>query len=493
MQRFVYSAAILAFSLWLPVSSMADDELIARQVMQKLQQQKKSGKLKGFSLDLKVEGGTVILEGRVSKPEQRTAILDAARRVPGVTQVVNGIEVGNAAPTVVPQVGQNAPRATAVTQKAEPTEVPKAKSIPIDIPTRPPVLAPVNPLVEQASNETSQKKPSAEPQVARQVARTTTPEPVQQPVTPARQKVDDQVIAQIITAQLKTLKDSGQLRGFGINMQVDKGTVWLKGRVSSDEQQALVLDVARRVGGVEQVINDLEIKPAKQRTVRPNTPEPVVNDASLKKMFQPPAAQGKSVVKSRSVTPAGTEALGSGVRQVSKQHVGTRRETQPAAAVQPLYEPTPAQMPVMAQPMMVPPGMAHPMMAQRPSPYVSVNHGGGQVPLAFAPSTAGGGAGAGSASGGPGMAGMRMPAHLPGSGAGVVPAQYDHPQMPGYAWPSYASHPNYGAVTYPKQYSPTAWPYIGPFYPYPQVPLGWRRVELKWKDGWWQLDFKDKY
>lgn len=66
---------------------------------------------------------------------------------------------------------------------------------------------------------------------------------------------------------------------------------------------------------------------------------------------------------------------------------------------------------------------------------------------------------------------------------------YDSPNMPGYAWPSYAASPNYAALTYPKQYSPTAWPYIGPFYPYPQVPLGWRKVCLEWDDGWWFLDF----
>lgn len=64
--------------------------------------------------------------------------------------------------------------------------------------------------------------------------------------------------------------------------------------------------------------------------------------------------------------------------------------------------------------------------------------------------------------------------------------------LPGYAWPAYASHPNYGAVSYPKQYSASAWPYIGPFYPYPQVPLGWRKVSLEWDDGWWFLDFHDK-
>ena len=77
-------------------------------------------------------------------------------------------------------------------------------------------------------------------------------------------------------------------------------------------------------------------------------------------------------------------------------------------------------------------------------------------------------------------------------GGGVAPARYDQPCMPNYAWPSYASYPNYAGVTYPKQYSPTAWPYIGPFYPYPQVPLGWRKVTLEWDDGWWFLDFKDQ-
>ena len=69
---------------------------------------------------------------------------------------------------------------------------------------------------------------------------------------------------------------------------------------------------------------------------------------------------------------------------------------------------------------------------------------------------------------------------------------YDSPNLPNYAWPGYAAYPNYAALTYPQQYSPSAWPYIGPFYPYPQVPLGWRKVSLEWDDGWWFLDFTDK-
>jgi hypothetical protein len=71
----------------------------------------------------------------------------------------------------------------------------------------------------------------------------------------------------------------------------------------------------------------------------------------------------------------------------------------------------------------------------------------------------------------------------------VRQVSHDHPAMPGYAWPGYAAYPNYAALTYPQQYSAAAWPYIGPFYPYPQVPLGWRKVTLEWDDGWWFLDF----
>ena len=76
---------------------------------------------------------------------------------------------------------------------------------------------------------------------------------------------------------------------------------------------------------------------------------------------------------------------------------------------------------------------------------------------------------------------------------GGVGLPSDNPQLPGYAWPGYAAAPNYAAVTYPRQYSASAWPYIGPFYPYPQVPLGWRRVTLEWDDGWWYLDFNDRH
>lgn len=99
----------------------------------------------------------------------------------------------------------------------------------------------------------------------------------------------------------------------------------------------------------------------------------------------------------------------------------------------------------------------------------------------------------GYAGGGPGYSGGPLPMGGTGVGMPPIPGRADGPNMPNYAWPSYAASPNVAAVQYPTQYSPTAWPYIGPFYPYPQVPLGWRRVSLEWDDGWWWLDFDERH
>ncbi|WP_166819796.1 BON domain-containing protein [Thalassoroseus pseudoceratinae] len=79
---------------------------------------------------------------------------------------------------------------------------------------------------------------------------------------------------------------------------------------------------------------------------------------------------------------------------------------------------------------------------------------------------------------------------MPGPGAN--PTLYNNPAMPPYAWPAQAQYPNSAAIQYPKNYSASAWPYIGPFYPYPQVPLGWRKASLEWDDGHWMLDFDSK-
>jgi hypothetical protein len=360
---------------------------------------------------------------------------------------------------------------------------------------------------------------------------------------------DDQQIAQQIIEKLQAEKQAGTLKGFSIDLQVDEGTVWLSGRVASDQQQARALDLARRITGVKQVVNDLTVAPppaktpAKPVAARPVAPPVEVAPEALeaapaRKSSAPSnssilnsvsktlmgAVHGNKASESTSVpTPAqpiavqaipieaapapayepepqqpaplhpvtvrqevaaasGTGAIGSGVDSSRRssvvqaaQPVAAADSLQPvnAAPAAPQYQAmVPVQVPYMVpvyagSQMQVPLAMG----AARP-----VNYMGGPVGMD-------GSAGAG---------GAPVPMYMPGSGVGIAPARYDHPQMPGYAWPSYAAHPNYAAVTYPKQYSPTAWPYIGPFYPYPQVPLGWRKVTMEWDDGWWMLDFKDR-
>jgi hypothetical protein len=71
---------------------------------------------------------------------------------------------------------------------------------------------------------------------------------------------------------------------------------------------------------------------------------------------------------------------------------------------------------------------------------------------------------------------------------GQSPSSYDanQPHMPPYAWPTYAPYNNYSRVAYPEAYPYGAWPFIGPVYPFPKIPLGWRSVKLEWQDGhWW--------
>ena len=86
---------------------------------------------------------------------------------------------------------------------------------------------------------------------------------------------------------------------------------------------------------------------------------------------------------------------------------------------------------------------------------------------------------------------VRSPSDFFAPQAATVAAQNGQPNLPNYAWPSYADYPNYSQVAYPKQYAANAFPYIGPFYPYPQVPMGWRKVTMEWHDGYWWLDFND--
>ncbi len=281
-------------------------------------------------------------------------------------------------------------------------------------------------------------------------------------LAPTAVRADDQEIAQQIVEKLQAEKQAGTLKGFSIDLSVEEGTVWLSGRVTNPDQQAKALDIARRIPGVKQVVNDLAVAPP------PATPRSVFSNMTsavskvMGRQVQRPADELQPVA-AEEVGPIGSgvaHAVGPQPVQVAEQGDDSSYYAQPAT---PVYAGSRHLVPLAFAPARQ---IAHQGVPHHHGAHVEPGNivgGGGPVPM-----------------------------HLPGSGIGIAPARYDHPHMPGYAWPSYAAYPNYAGVTYPRQYSPTAWPYIGPFYPYPQVPLGWRKVTLEWDDGWWMLDFKDR-
>ena len=73
------------------------------------------------------------------------------------------------------------------------------------------------------------------------------------------------------------------------------------------------------------------------------------------------------------------------------------------------------------------------------------------------------------------------PVGVPGGAMGDGSA----PPLPANAWPTYAPYNNVSRVGYPTAYPYNAFPFIGPFYPFPKVPLGWRSVTMTWEDGHW--------
>lgn len=70
---------------------------------------------------------------------------------------------------------------------------------------------------------------------------------------------------------------------------------------------------------------------------------------------------------------------------------------------------------------------------------------------------------------------------------GQITPDLQAPPLPPHAWPTYAPYNNASRIAYPQAYPYNAFPFIGPYYPFPKVPLGWRKVTLEWSDGHWYL------
>jgi hypothetical protein len=260
-------------------------------------------------------------------------------------------------------------------------------------------------------------------------------------LVPSAVWADGQEIAKQIGQNLKT---SGALSGYNIGVKVDGSTATLNGTVISAKQMDDALRIAEQTPGIDKVRNNLRVQaPASNAGLR--QPTGLFNNSGIQQTANTtpsmPAPQQQQMA----------------MAQYPQQYAAAPQQY--AAAPRPLA------------------------MNNSPKPITGAHLASRQVvadpgvPVQGMPVQ--------------GVGGAPMPTHIPSPNMSPAPMAYDSPNMPNYSWPSYAAHPNYAAVNYPRQYSASAWPYIGPFYPYPQVPMGWRKVTMEWDDGWWMLDFKD--
>ncbi len=347
---------------------------------------------------------------------------------------------------------------------------------------------------------------------------------------------DDQTIATSLATELKQAQQTSALNDFKIGVRVENGVVWMTGRVASPGQRDEALAIARAINDVKLVVNDITVGDAVTETepaegvsnagahTAENTAKvagPKVLSESRRQELESQAAepQAPATETSSGNQPVGffTESTG-GVSPQRGRVTETANTYMPRADLRTASEfsPPPMSSPPAVRGNLGPDQVAvrpmnrrmaarpRPMRTTRPVPMqrsqvrpvqycgeggCAAGNEGGYSSEYAGPSYESGGY----SSGGPVV---EMGGYSGGGNSGGYGGQggigYENASMPDYAWPSYAAHPNYAAVTYPKQYSPNAWPYIGPFYPYPQVPLGWRKVTLEWDDGWWMLDFNSK-
>ena len=282
-------------------------------------------------------------------------------------------------------------------------------------------------------------------------------------VVPTLALAGNQEMADQIAYQLR---NCDQMSGYKIGIKCQDGAVWLRGQVASEEQMNAALKLAFQTRGVTRVVNQLTLGPApvQDQSIAPhrsqqashtgNNPLRGQSNRLTAKNHNIRQPQKASFVKRLESVITRNPERGHSAQADRLANTFHSAPVRRVSAEEVLEErPQQMRMPMQAQPM-----PANYMAMQQSAP------NGRPLPMYTAAANR----------------------------ANVAPARYDQPSLPNYAWPSYAAYPNYAAVTYPKQYSPTAWPYIGPFYPYPQVPMGWRKVTLEWDDGWWFLDFKDQ-
>jgi len=248
------------------------------------------------------------------------------------------------------------------------------------------------------------------------------------------------------------LEDANLIEGCDIGLKYENETVWLTGIVDSSEKISAIQTKIEEMNGVANVVNQLEVE------------KTTVEDESVKQVA---IFQNQVVSSPAQLDIEGGQIISDEVVSVDGVPVNAEQTATPAH---------PSVLNVNNA------AMSQAQSISKPRP-IQANYGTTVKPVSYGTTTV-----SPSVTGSP--APMNAQAYaMPNNGGANM--RYDEPYMPKKAWPSYASYPNTAAVQYPKRHCASAWPYIGPYYPYPQVPDGWRKVTLEWEDGYWQLDFND--
>ena len=325
-------------------------------------------------------------------------------------------------------------------------------------------------------------------------------QPAQKASAPASGQFSNQEVAENIARSLRSAK----LPGSNIDISVSSGVAKLTGQIADDRAKAVATQLVSSVPGVKRVDNQLEVPSGIQQAAfespfgqESNQIQQVANTIPPAPVPVPsPAPENNQVMAERigaalskakltgyqikihyaggAATLAGSvmspdqkakaEEVVKNVHGVSQ--VNNHLQVRSAAGPNPYLQQA-AYQDAAGQPALPPMQPMGPGVGAPAAGYPAAGYPGGMVA--------------------PGPAGVYGTA-VPGSN----PTIYNQPYMPNYAWPAQAQYPNSAAIQYPKQYAASAWPYIGPFYPYPQVPLGWRKATLEWDDGHWMLDFDSK-
>lgn len=306
----------------------------------------------------------------------------------------------------------------------------------------------------------------------------------------AQSERTNQQMAEQIAAALK----KAQFRGFDISIEFKDGVAVLSGKISDSRQKTHATKVVSSVEGVQSVDNQLQV------VARPGTNSPVQQTSGAQQPAQGPAVQhatGRPMRSNQQVAQAianhvvqaglGNKDLEIKFSDGAAQISGALANEQECVAVCQMA----ASLPEVSRVKATLTAGGKPF---DPSVLNQIQPTGynPQLQAPYHPQMAQAAAMALQGQGGPPPQPVQQAGFGPHGHGLHDHGLYSSPNLPQHAWPSYAAYDNYAAVTYPSQYDASAWPYIGPFYPYPQVPLGWRESTLSWKDGFWALEFEDR-